>query len=56
MVSDELLDDVVFPEYCGDTVASSDEENCDVYITIPANAIIYQRSVESMYICMYACT
>ena len=53
MVSEDLPNDVVFPEYCGDAVASSDGENCDVYITIPANAIIYQRSVESMYICMY---
>ena len=53
MISD-LPKDVVFPEYCGDSVATSDGKNsCDVYITIPANAIIYQRSIESMYICMF---
>ena len=54
IISEDLPKYVVFPEYCGDSVATSDGKNsCDVYITIPANAIIYQRSIESMYICMF---
>ena len=53
MVPEDLPYDVVFPEHCRKQVASPDGNNCSVYITIPTNAIIYQRNVERTYVHAY---
>ena len=58
LVPENPLSDIIFPEYCANQVHLSDDELCDVSITIPANAIIYQRTVEGTYmhaVDMYVC-
>ena len=57
-ISENPLRNIVFPEYCGDQSSIPQDKICDVYITIPSNAIIYQRNIEgeciiSVHVCMY---
>jgi len=57
-ISENPLRNIVFPEYCGDQSSIPQDKICDVYITIPSDAIIYQRNIEgnciiSVHVCMY---
>lgn len=49
-VPENPVNNIIFPEHCDDQVAFPDDTFCNVYITIPANAVIYQRNIEGMYI------
>ena len=50
VVPENPASDITFPEHCDDQVTSPDATICNVYITIPANAIIHQRNVEGTYV------
>ena len=50
MVPENPASDITFPDYCDDQVTLPNTTICDVYITIPANAIIHQRNVEGTYV------
>ena len=45
-ISENPYKNIVFPEYCDDQSSMPKDAICDVYITIPSNAIIYQRNIE----------
>ena len=52
-IPENPVNTIVFPEHCDEQVAVDDDKFCDVYISIPANAIIYQRNTEGTYVCNY---